>query len=309
MPTPLAELCAEIRAAGNPEFAAHHARFFKAIPGGYGEGDLFIGCKVPPLRALARKYQDKLGLPQIAQLMASPWHEERLTGLALLVNQANLANKASRANRSNGAGKPGKTGKTNGAATKTPPDFPWQEAFEKGRESAAFAALPQAPGSAGYTDCATLYLACLDGVNNWDLVDLSAKDLLGPAIHAGWPGLLDALMLARRPRLNGPARFPGLWVERVSVLSTWGAFKHNNFAPLLQVAEHFLTHPHDLMHKAVGWLLREAAKQPQGQAFLVDFLDRHAHIMPRTMLRYALEHFPPEQRAVYMAKKSQLGKS
>ncbi len=268
------ELLHDLQAQGDPVFAAHHTRFFQAFPGGYGDGDRFFGLKVPVIRATALRRRAVIGLPGIASLLASPWHEARMSGLMLLCELA----KKSFKKRQN-----------------TPEGADWREAWNKGRAAASLAALPPSPEEADYADCAVLYLACIDGVNNWDLVDLSAPWLLGPAVQSACPGLEETLAAAERP-------FSGkLWLERIAVLSTLYCIRAGNFSPTLRMAEKFIHHPHDLIHKAVGWLLRELGKKtPEGLAALRGFLDRHAEEMPRTMLRYALERFSPEEKAFYM---------
>ncbi len=138
----------------------------------------------------------------------------------------------------------------------------------------------------------TLYLANLTRVNNWDLVDSSAPYLIGEAVRAGELSEEVLWKLANSGHL---------WSERVAMVSTFAFLRKGNGSTYLTfaLAEHFLSHNHDLMHKAVGWALREAGKyEPQK---LRDFLTAHASIMPRTALRYAIEHFPVAERKAYLA--------
>lgn len=132
-----------------------------------------------------------------------------------------------------------------------------------------------------------LYLAHLDRVNNWDLVDVSAPRLVGR--H-----------LAGRPRniLFRLARSKILWHRRVAVLATFYFIQMGDFADALRLAALLRDDEHDLMHKAVGWMLREIGKRDL--AVLKQFLDRHAAQMPRTMLRYAIEKLPARARKRYL---------
>jgi len=131
--------------------------------------------------------------------------------------------------------------------------------------------------------CIELYLARLDRVNNWDLVDLSAPKLLGPWLLDKNRSLLDTL-----------AGSGQLWRERVAVLSTFAFIRCNDFNHTLRLAQRFLNHPHDLMHKACGWMLREIGKRDL--SVLRNWLDTHQSAMPRTMLRYAMEKLPEPER-------------
>lgn len=128
------------------------------------------------------------------------------------------------------------------------------------------------------------YMDHLDRCNNWDLVDLSC-----PAIVGGY--------LADRDRepLYALARSGELWRQRVAIVSTIAFIRRGEYRDTLRLAEGFLSHPHDLIHKAVGWMLREVGKRDR--ATLTGFLERFAARMPRTALRYAIEHYPePERR-------------
>jgi 3-methyladenine DNA glycosylase AlkD len=132
---------------------------------------------------------------------------------------------------------------------------------------------------------ARFYLDHLDGVNNWDLVDSSAHYVLGPWLleHPGERVVLDTL-----------AASGDLWRERISIMATFAFIKAGEYGPTLALAERFLSHGHDLMHKATGWMLREVGNRDR--AVEVAFLEEHAKKMPRTMLRYAIEKFPEAER-------------
>ncbi|HRH93936.1 MAG TPA: DNA alkylation repair protein [Candidatus Peribacteria bacterium] len=146
----------------------------------------------------------------------------------------------------------------------------------------------RAASPAEETAIAQFYLSHLDGVNNWDLVDASAYCLLGE-------------YLAERPRgvLYELAASGHLWRERVAVVSTLAFIRRGDFADIFKLSEQFLSHRHDLIHKACGWMLREAGKRDA--AALKAFLRDHGDNMPRTMLRYAIERFTPEERAGFLA--------
>ncbi len=131
-----------------------------------------------------------------------------------------------------------------------------------------------------------LYLANTAHINNWDLVDVSAKNIVGT-----W--LIDK----KRDILYELAQ-KELWEQRIAMVATHAFIKEADFEDTIRLCELFLTHPHDLMHKACGWMLREVGKQ--NEKTLTDFLETHASKMPRTMLRYSIEKLTPEQRHHYM---------
>jgi len=144
------------------------------------------------------------------------------------------------------------------------------------------------------------YMENLAGVNNWDLVDASAPGLIGRWCvennDFGLPGFAEI----RRGRLFELAASPNMWEQRIAMVGTLAATRAGDVRPCMEMAELFLGHMHDLMHKAAGWMLREAGKRNLGA--LLGFLDRHAREMPRTMLRYAIERMDPEIRLEYMRK-------
>lgn len=222
-----------LRRCASREKAAILSRFFKTGPGEYGAGDKFLGVVVPNQRRVAREFRD-LPLTEIARLLDSPWHEERLTALLVLVDQHSRAE------------------------SKT------QKKLHR------------------------FYLARASSINNWDLVDLTAYFLAGPHVNPLQPDLLDRL-----------ARSSNLWERRIAIVATFHFIKQGNPAPTFFVAERLLKDPHDLIHKAVGWMLREVGKRCSVQAERI-FLDRHAAAMPRTMLRYAIERFAGPLRVSYL---------
>ena len=133
-----------------------------------------------------------------------------------------------------------------------------------------------------------LYLANTALVNNWDLVDVSAPHVVG--------GFLADK--SRRP-LDRLARSAWLWDRRISLLATFHFIRRGQFADTLRIAELLLADPHDLIHKAAGWMLREVGKRDVRA--LERFLARHGPSMPRTMLRYAIERFPADRRNEFLA--------
>lgn len=133
------------------------------------------------------------------------------------------------------------------------------------------------------------YLANTGGVNNWDLVDVSSYSLLGE-----WLADKDKSVLYEL------AKSENLWEQRIAIVSTMAFIRKNEFDDTLKLSEFFLSHKHDLIHKACGWMLREVGGKEE--RYLTDFLDKHHKVMPRTMLRYAIEKLTPEQRKMYMQK-------
>ena len=233
----LPDLRQKLRQDATPSQAAIARRFFKTGPGEYGEGDRFLGLKVPQLRA-ELPHTDALSEADVLDLLHSEWHEERL--LALLV----LARRFSRAKQ----------------------DPATQEHL------------------------VNLYLAHTKWINNWDLVDSSAPQILG-----AW--------LLRRDRavLDRLAASTSLWEQRIAILATQAFIRAGDFTDTLRLSALFLTHPHDLMHKACGWMLREVGKRDVKP--LLAFLDQHTTKMPRTLLRYAIEKLPEETRQGYLTMK------
>jgi 3-methyladenine DNA glycosylase AlkD len=138
-------------------------------------------------------------------------------------------------------------------------------------------------------DIYEFYLSNTHRINNWDLVDLSSEYIVG-----------EYLLDKDRSVLYELADSQLLWDQRIAVLATFPFIKNRDFKDLLSLSEKLLHHKHDLMHKAVGWLLREAGKRDK--AVLINFLDRYYKEMPRTMLRYSIEKLSPEERAHYMKK-------
>ena len=128
------------------------------------------------------------------------------------------------------------------------------------------------------------YIANVDRVNNWDLVDSSCHKIMGPYLFER----------SRKPLLQF-ARAKHLWKNRIAIVTTYYFIRRDDLETTIEVAETLLNHKHDLIHKAVGWMLRELGKQ--NEQMLLRFLQRHIEVMPRTMLRYSIEKFPKSRRA------------
>lgn len=231
----LNELKARLRERVYPEKAAFFPTFFKAGPGEYAEGDKFLGITVPDQRMVAREFVD-LPLSEIEALLASGWHEERLTALLIMVMQ-----------------------------------------YKRGDQKIK---------KAIYTS----YLQHTDRVNNWDLVDTSARDIVGAYIYEHQELL---------PVLDRLVESEWLWDRRIAMIATYYFLMQGEPDVTVRLAEKLLRDEHDLMHKAVGWMLREMGKRVD-QSLLIAFLDSHATEMPRTTLRYAIEHLSPETRQHYL---------
>jgi 3-methyladenine DNA glycosylase AlkD len=232
-PPTLKALRKELYGLANPADAKFLQGFFKTGPGQYGEGDRFLGLRVPALRTLARNYAE-LRRKDVLEMLESPWHEERLLALVIMV-----------------------------------------DAYESG---------DAAERKLVHRD----YLANTRYINNWDLVDASAGGIVGAHLDAG-----NIVLLVRL------ARSKNMWERRIAIVSTFYFIKRYEFAPTLRIAELLLHDPHDLIHKAVGWMLREVGKRDRKA--LDGFLRKHYDGMPRTMLRYAIERHPEDIRKKYLA--------
>ena len=145
-------------------------------------------------------------------------------------------------------------------------------------------------------DILKLYLKYAERANNWDLVDMSAPKILGHWLML--PSALGDRDYKLRV-LDDLAASPCLWRQRMSIVCTWKTSQMGDASWCLRYAEIHLHHPHDLMHKAVGWMLREMGKRVS-MDLLRDFLHRHVHEMPRTAMRYAIEKMDEEERRYWM---------
>lgn len=226
------ELEREMAAFADKTRAKNLAWFFKTGPGQYGEGDRFLGIRVPVQRQLAHKYIS-LSLTDIEHLLASPFHEHRFTALEILVAQYELASASLR------------------------------------KELCRF------------------YVANAKKINNWDLVDTSAPYILG-----------EELKGASREVLHDLASSENVWERRIAIVATLAFVKAGQIDDTFALAKLLLGDKHDLIHKAVGWALREAGRVSRPR--LLAFLKENYSGLPRTTFRYAIEHWPPEQRKLML---------
>lgn len=141
------------------------------------------------------------------------------------------------------------------------------------------------------------YLSIIERGNNWDLVDMVAPKILGDWLtyNPDQRFILDQLAAMNN----------SLWHRRVGMVANWTIIRNHEFDDTFRIAEKLMHDPHDLIHKASGWMLRETGKHG-GKDELLAFLDRHATVMPRTMLRYAIEHFPKQEREHYLGLRAKL---
>jgi 3-methyladenine DNA glycosylase AlkD len=224
----------ELEGLKNPEQAKNLQRFFKTGKGEYGEGDIFLGIKVPVQRSVAKKYAD-LSIKDLQNLLDSKIHEYRLIALIILTNKYKKAKKDKLKQR---------------------------QIFE-------------------------FYLKNTNNINNWDLVDLSAPNIVGDFSETDGTEILKFL-----------AKSKNIWERRIAIISTAPFIKKRIFGETLSIADMLIKDEHDLIHKAVGWMLREVGKR--NQEVLEIFLKERYKEMPRTMLRYAIEKFPEEKRKSYL---------
>ncbi len=228
-------------------------RFFKTGKGQYGEGDKFLGIKVPQTRSVVREARRQVPDGEIEILLHSPWHEVRLCGFLLIVEEMKAATPARRE--------------------------------------------PPTARAARRQQLLDLYLRNAQMANNWDLVDLSCPYIVGaylllPDEGGQMPGrdLLDSL-----------AKSYNLWEQRIAIVSTLALIRKGQTSDTLRIADLLITHPHDLIHKAIGWALREVGKSDID--VLRAYLDTHVLRLPRTSLRYAIERMDPDERKMWMTRK------
>ena len=221
-----------LKQLANKEKAEILQRFFKTGPGEYGEGDVFIGVKVPDLRKVAKDFRD-IAIKDVIILLESAIHEERLLALLILVSK-----------------------------------------YVKGNETAK-------------KEIYKLYLNKTKYINNWDLVDVTAQHIVG-----------DYLMDKNKAPLYSLVRSEDLWERRIAIMATFYFIRNERYEDTLKIAKILLSDKEDLIHKAVGWMLREIGKK--NMVAEEAFLKQHYKKMPRTMLRYAIEKFPEPKRKQYL---------
>lgn len=224
----------DLAKVASEKYARSLARFFKTGHGEYGEGDMFIGVRVPDNRKVCRMYKS-LPLTEVQKLLKSQIHEHRLAAVIILNEQFRRANQTNR----------------------------------KAIYELYMSALHQ-----GY-------------INNWDIVDTSAGHIVGEYVRD-----------TDRSELVRLAQSENLWERRVAIIATSTYIGTGDGSTTLELAKLLMHDNHDLIHKAVGWMLREVGKRVD-EALLAGFLDEYAVEMPRTMLRYACERLSPAQRAHY----------
>ena len=291
------EIIAYMESLQNEEQRRILMGFFKTGPGEYGEGDEFLGLKVPQTREVVKNVWKDFPLREVPELLMSKWHEVRLCGLLILVAKFERLTKRTAARTPLKCTEEAKM-------TRTPLECTGMER-EKPLECTEEAIR-------GRDEILTIYLKYAEQANNWDLVDLSVHKILGhwlllptylgitePRIH-GTTELANDNKAYKIKVLDGLAQSDNLWKQRMSIVCTWKTSQMGDPSWCLRYAEIHLHHPHDLMHKAVGWMLREMGKRCSME-LLRDFLRQHAHEMPRTMLRYAIEKMPEQERQYWMA--------
>ena len=230
-------LVKDLHALARKGRASDLAHFFKIAPGGYGQGDVFIGVVVPDTRVVAKKYID-LSFPELEKIISSPIHEERLCGLIILTLRYK------------------------------------RDKDEHSRKKIF-----------------TFYMKMIRAghVNNWDLVDVSAP-IIGDYL-IGQPDHMELLEKLSRSR--------SLWQRRTAMIFTFAFLRKGITGPTVVIAENLLEDDHDLIHKAVGWMLREMGKRDP--YLLRSFLKENAPQMPRTALRYSIEKLPESERKRWLA--------
>ena len=219
-------LLQEMLSNADPSQVEGLSRFFKTGPGQYGEGDKFLGIKVPVTREVVKHCWSQTTMEDLEECINSEYHEARLAALLALI-----------------------------------------QIFSHSKKDPA-----------KQKECIDFYLSHTDRINNWDLVDLSCYPLLGE-----WLLDKDRALLYNLAR-DGKT----IWEQRIGIVSTMTFIRHGQLDDTFAIADILLHHPHDLIHKAVGWLLREAGKKDKSA--LTDFLQSRFTSMPRTMLRYAIEN-------------------
>lgn len=218
-----------------PEKAAFFPKFFKTGKGEYGEGDLFLGVKVPDQRSVAKEFYAKISLDELSELLSSKYHEHRLTALFMLISK-----------------------------------------FEKTKD-------PKVK-----EEVVRFYLNHLQYVNNWDLVDSTCYKILGRY----------AFENQKEELLRQLSNSDEMWHKRIAVVGTMHYVKKGEFDLTKEFVTHNLKHPHDLMHKANGWMLREMGEK--NEAELINYLNKYYKEMPRTCLRYSIEKLDEEVRQDYL---------
>ena len=275
--------------------AKNLSRFFKTGKGQYGEGDKFMGIVVPDVRKVAKEYYKQVTLNTIEQLIRSPYHEVRLCALIMLVYQYQRIKQ---------------------------PSLRGNAVLRQAQDDTALTKQSHLLKKEIYN----FYLSHTKHINNWDLVDLTAPNIVGEYllqnsnVKAQMTNKISSSKLKTTsskgssttrisklgtrhsdldPILFKLSKSASLWEHRIAILSTFAFIRAGRHQEVFTIAEILLHDKHDLIHKAVGWMLREVGKRI-GKDPLREFLDKHASTMPRTALRYAIEHMEKEERNRYM---------
>jgi len=227
-------IIAKFQSLGDDATAKHSQRFFKTGIGEYGEGDVFLGVRVPVIRQQVKTHKD-MELKTISELIKSEFHEIRLFAALMLVKKYQTADHDTQ-----------------------------RRSYD-------------------------LYLKNLKHINNWDIVDSSAHYIVGDYLFENNNDIEILYSLARNKNL---------WKRRVAIMSSFYFIKNKQYAHTLSLAEILLHDKEDLIHKAVGWMLREIGNRSINTE--ETFLKVHYQNMPRTMLRYAIEKFPEPKRKAYL---------
>ncbi len=226
------EISAILRSISDRSMAEHSQRFFKTGKGQYGEGDKFLGIRVPKIRQQVKNFKS-VAVSEILILLKSSFHEERLFALLALI-----------------------------------------EKYSKGDDAIR-------------KQIYKFYLEHIEYINNWDLVDSSASQIAGRHLYA-----------KDRQQLYVLSKSDNIWARRIAIIATFYFIKQNDFTDTIRIAAILINDKHDLIHKAVGWMLREVGKRDI--AVEEQFLQKRYKDMPRTMLRYAIEKFDKESRQAYL---------
>lgn len=223
----------ELNSYKNSSNIQNYKRFFKTDIGEYGEGDIFLGIKVPDIRKVVKKYFQDISLEDIKYFLYSPFHEYRMFSVLTLTYQY-----------------------------KSKKFLNKDEIFD-------------------------FYVKNISQVNNWDFVDVTCPHIIGTHLLNKDKTLLYTL-----------ANSSNLWEKRISIVSTFAFINANKYDDTLKIADILINDTHDLIHKAVGWAIRNVGIKEL--SIMEEFLFPRYKTMPRTMLRYAIEKLPEERRQKYL---------
>lgn len=238
----LSSLLEELNSLQNPTYAKNLSRFFKTGKGEYGEGDQFLGIKMPSLHSLADKYYKYLRVGEVVDLLDNPFHEIRMVAALILVRK-----------------------------------------YQKSTDTKTKVSIYD------------VYLKVLKKLNNWDFIDLTASKILGAHLR-------DFCSLDYSKNiLESLAKSNNLWKRRAALIATFAFIDEGDPSLSLFLTSHYHLKDHDLLQKALGWILREIGKRID-ENILTTFLDENVAKMNRTALRYSIEKLSPEKRLYYLNK-------